>query len=262
MNAVRLLTAAAAAGLIFAAPSCKLPRDSADANATESRNTITLREHDTELPIVPAEQLLPLEPQQRTFQIVAGDNRGDLMPMILREARQAQPGEPGEPGEWVLEMDDLNVLVLEKDEEGNVLIVRMDLPRDGYMIVYQPPVRLIPSRITPDLRVEERSQASVHDPQTGQLQHTGDVTHTIKRVTRTRFDTPEGTQQGYMVITEHAIALGLANVEMEMEAGYLPGDGLVYRHIRYTITRLGIFGDTTRRTAILVDDQAPPAPTP
>lgn len=258
-SAVRLLAAAAAAGLMFFGLSCQFH---ADDEAAESRNTATLLEDETELPVVPAEQLLPLEPQQRTFKIVAGDNRGDLMPMVLREARRGDPGDPGEPGEWVLEMDDLNILFLERDDDGNVLIVRMDLPREGYMIMYQPPVRLIPSRITPDLRIEERAQASVHDPQTGQLQHTGDVTHNIKRVTRTRFDTPDGPQQGYMVITEHAIALGPANVELEMEAGYLPGDGMVYRHIRYTITRLGIFGNTTRRTAILVDEPAPPAPRP
>jgi hypothetical protein len=243
--ALRLLSAASAAGLCLVAGSCRLPAN-ADA-AAPPRNTATAPERQTELPAVPAQELLPLEPQQRTFEIVAGANRGDRVPMILREARQ------GEPGAWVMEMDDLNILFLEEDDEGNVLILRMDLPREDFIIVYNPPVRLIPSRLTPDLRVEEYSQASVLDPQTGELQHTGEVTHTIKRVTRTSFDTPQGVQQGYMVITEHEIELGPANVELEMEAGYLPGDGMVYRHIRYTITRLGIFGTTTRRTAILVD---------
>jgi hypothetical protein len=241
----RLLTAASAAGLILAAGSCRLPTD-VDA-ADRPQNTTTVPERQTDLPVVPAQQLLPLEPQQRTFEIVAGDNRGHRMPMILREARR------GEPGEWVMEMDDLNILFLEEDDEGNVLILRMDLPREKFVIVYDPPVRLIPSRVTPDLHVEEYARASVLDPQTGKLQHTGEVTHTIKRVTRTRFDTPKGVQKGYMVITEHVIKLGPADVELDMEAGYLPGDGMVYRHIRYTITRLGIFGTTTRRTAILVD---------
>lgn len=273
---LQLLIVAVAAGLFVTSNSCQLAMDAeaaethraanaqrTDAPPTADRDTPEepedLPEQESDLPVVPAEQLLPLEPQKRTFEIVAGDDRGDLMPMILREARQEEPSEagapgaPGEPGEWVLEMDDLNILFLEKDDEGNVLIVRMDLPREQYMIVYDPPVRLIPSRLVPDLRVEEYAQARVYDPQTRELQHTGEVTHTIKRVTRARFDTPDGLQEGYMVITEHAIDLGPADIELEMEAGYLPGDGLVYRHIRYTVTRLGIFGNTTRRTAILVE---------
>ena len=45
-------------------------------------------------------------------------------------------------GTWVLEMDDLTTLYLRRDEEGNVLVVRMDLPREGYAVVYTPAVTL------------------------------------------------------------------------------------------------------------------------
>jgi hypothetical protein len=200
-----------------------------------------------ELPMVPAEQILPLVEQRRIFEIVEGDERGKRLPMVLR------PAAPDERGTWVMEMDDLTTLFLTRDEAGNVLVVRMDLPREGYAIVYTPPVRLIPSRIHPELRVEETSQAQVLDLATGSLEHEGEATHTIKSVTRTRFDTPGGEQEGYMVVIEHSIDLRGAHLTMELESGYLPGEGMVYRRVRYTIVRLGLFGSTTRRTAVVVE---------
>jgi hypothetical protein len=242
-----VLVAAGGLAVMVLMASCQPPPEQAPSPhlPTDPPETPTRK---MELPTVPAEEILPLEAQRRMFEIVEGDERGQRMPMVLR------PAAAGERGTWVLEMDDLTTLYLTRDEAGNVLIVRMDLPHEGYAVVYNPPVRLIPSTLHPELRVEEESQAQVLDLATGSLEQEGPALHTIRSVTRTRFDTLDGEQEGYMVVIEHSIKVRQADLSMELEAGYLPGEGMVYRRLRYTILRLGVFGSTTRRTAVVVDE--------
>jgi hypothetical protein len=236
---------------VLAMMSCQRPPDPAGPAQAAARQAPGVPPQvpaaEMDLPMVPAEEILPLVAQRRMFEIVEGDGRGQRMPLVLR------PAATGERGTWVLEMDDLTTLYLERDASGNVLVVRMDLPGEGYAIVYQPPVRLIPSRLHPELRIEEQSQARVLDLATNALEHQGPALHTIKSVTRTRFDTPGGEQEGYMVVIEHSINLRGANLSLDLEGGYLPGEGMVYRRLRYTIMRIGLFGSTTRRTAVVVE---------
>lgn len=196
---------------------------------------------------VRGEALLPLTERQRMFEIVEGDRRGELVNLVLRRTRD------GELGTHVLRMSDLNTLYLRRNDEGDVEVLRLDLPRENRAVVYEPAVRLIPGQVRPRLRVEEAGLARVYDLETGEFQRRGAVQHAVKEVSRARFHTPGGEQAGYMVVIEHSIDLDLGELRMEMECGYVPGEGMVYRHLRYTIEKLGLFGSTTRRTAVLAE---------
>ena len=198
---------------------------------------------------LPTEQLLPLAERRHTFRIIEGDGAGEQVQQTLRPAQEQE----GEPGQWVLELGDLNRLYLRRNEAGDVEAVRLDLPQENRAVVYDPPVVMIPARVEAELAGATTSRARVYDLESGELTHTGQVTHEIKQVSRSRFDTAVGTQQGYLIVIDHEVDLDLGNATLGLETGYVPGEGMVYRHMRYTIEKLGFFGDTTRRTAVLAE---------
>jgi hypothetical protein len=195
-----------------------------------------------------AQDLLPLEPRTRLFQIIDGDRIGEKLPLSLRRTG------PQEPGQWVLEFSDLNMLYLRVRAEGDVEIVRLDLPAEGHAVVYSPPVRMLPAHIRPHIHIEEQSVARVYDLETGKLKHTGQVTHKVRFASRSRLVTEVGAWDGYLIPVEHEIDLGAANVQLHLVAGYVPGLGIVYRRMDYTRLVLGIFGQTERRTAVLAEE--------
>lgn len=196
-----------------------------------------------------AEHLLPLEARTHVFQIIDGDRRGEQVPLSLRRP------EADEPGEWVLQFSDLNTLYLRTDAEGNVMILRLDLPEEDYAVTYDPPVRMLPAEIRPHERIDEQSTASVWSLESGELEHTGQVSHKVKFATRTRLLTEAGVWDGYVVPIEHEIDLDQADVQIDLAGGYVPGLGLVYRRMHYTHQAFfGLFGESRYRAAVLAEE--------
>lgn len=196
-----------------------------------------------------AEHLFPLEAWTRSFEMIDGDRAGEQLPLVLR-----QP-DPDEPGEWVLEFDNLDTIYLQTDAQGDIEMVRFDLPAETFSVVYDPPVRLLPAEIRPHVRIEEESTAHVYDLETGELEHTGEVTHKVKFASRSRFASDVGEWEGYLIPIEHEIDLPRAHVRIDLAGGYVPELGVVYRRMDYTREAfLGLFGNTERRAAVLADD--------
>lgn len=207
--------------------------------AAQTRETNTIR----------AEHLLPLAPQSRTFKMIDGERVDELVTLSLRRA-VAQ-----EHGEWVLDFADFDKVYLSTDDRGSLTIVRIDLLEDSYAVVYDPPVRLLPSEIRPHVRIEERSVARVYDLNTGRLKHTGQVTHRVRYASRSRFTTPVGQFDGYLIPVEQEIDLGNASVIIDLAGGYVPDLGMVYRRMDYTREGFfGLFGETKRRAAVLAEE--------
>jgi hypothetical protein len=197
------------------------------------------------VPTVPGERLLPLTERTRSFRILSGDGVGNRVTQKLR------PAEESEPGDWVLNFDSLNVLYLRRTEGGAIEMVRMDLPREDRAVVYQPAVRLIPPRLRPRLTEVGTGLARIYYLDTGERRRVGAFRHEIEEVSRARFGVPNGPVAGFLVVLDHEIDVDFGKVRLELEGGYVPGEGLVYRHMRYTKEKLGLFGETLRRTAVL-----------
>lgn len=200
-----------------------------------------------EVPTVSGEQLLPLGERTRLFRIISGDGAGEEAKQTLRRAGK------DEPGEWVLELNGLNVLYLRHDDEGAVEMVRMDLPREDRAVTYLPAVRMIPARLHPRLSEIGTGTARIYNLESGERTRLGAYRHEIEQVARARFDLPSGMVDGFLVVLDHSIDVDFGEVRLELEAGYVPGEGLVYRHLRYTRQKLGLFGETIRRTSVLTE---------
>ncbi|MEX2672300.1 MAG: hypothetical protein WD294_09350 [Phycisphaeraceae bacterium] len=199
-------------------------------------------------PRVPGEQLLPLDERTRTFRIVEGDRAGERVTLTLRRAAE------NEVGDWVLTMTDLNVMHLRRTRAGAVEVLRLELPRENRAIDYQPAVRLIPASVVPQARVEVTGIARISNLETGEQVRSGRFSHQVDQVTRSRFNTQAGERVGYLVVVDHQVDLDLGQLQLSLEGGFVPGQGMVYRHMRYTIDKLFVFSETTRRTAVLAED--------
>ena len=206
--------------------------------------------HEVEATAIQAERLFPLEPWVRTFEMVDGERLGEQLLLALRQA------EPEEPGEWVLEFGDLDTIYVQVDDEGSIELVRFDLPAEGFAVIYDPPVRLLPAEIRPHLRIEEESTVRVYDLETGELEHTGKAMHMVKFASRSRFVSDVGEWEGYLIPIEQAIDLPRAHIRIDLAGGYVPNIGLVYRRMDYTREPifLGLFGKTERRAAVLAEE--------
>lgn len=230
-------------GMLFAA-ACETPPDP-ELSAVEER----VAQHGAKAAALRAEHLFPLASWTRRFEMIDGERVGEQLPLVLRRP------DPDEPGEWVLEFDDLDTIYLQTNVRGDIEMVRFDLPAEAFSVVYDPPVRLLPAEIRPHIRIEEESTAYVYDLETGDLEHTGEVTHKVKFASRSRFTSDVGEWEGYLIPIEHEIDLPRAYVRIDLAGGYVPELGVVYRRMDYTREAfLGLFGNTERRAAILAED--------
>lgn len=198
-------------------------------------------------PTIPAEELMPLTERTQAFQIIEGDKVGDRVTQTLRRTRG------NEPGQWVLSFNGLNRLYVRRTTGGEIEMVRLDLPRENRAVTYEPAVRLIPATLHPDFIGEVRGLARIYDLETGEQIRTGRYQHELEQVSRASFHTPEGRREGYLIVIDHLVDVDFGEVRLGLEAGYLLGEGMVYRHMRYTIKKLGLFGSTLRRTAVIAE---------
>lgn len=199
---------------------------------------------------LPSTQLLPLEADRAEFLITDGDGEGRRVPLTLRRAEDGR-------GDWVMDFEGYNRLHLRQAEDGGIEITRVDLPERGQAIVYEQPVPLLPARVEPNGGREFRTPAGIVDLDSGEITRQGTAVHSVSPLGRTRFSLPAGTLSGYLLTMNQTVTLDNAELRITIEAGFAPGNGLVYRHLRYTIDKPLFFGSTTSRTAELAD----PTPT-
>lgn len=187
--------------------------------------------------------LLPLESRQSEFVITQGSDRGSHVQHSLEPA-------PNGDG-WLLTLEGYNQLHLRKADDGTVLITAIDLPERNQRIVYDPPVPLLPATVKAGQTYDAQSDVEIRNLQTGEVQHSGPADHHIDLLRRTQFDLPQGKTEGYLLEVSQRIDLSVADLELKLVTGLVPQQGAVYRDLQYTVETLGLFGDTTSRTAII-----------
>ncbi|WP_404296983.1 hypothetical protein [Halomonas sp.] len=194
---------------------------------------------------VEAGELFPLVPGESTFEVVDGDGEGR---QVLLELSAAE----GE-GRWEVRFGDYNILHLSELSDGSVLLTGLDVLTQGQIVLYEPPVVLLPSRIVPDRKWSASGRATVVNRETREVEHTGEYQHQVMPITRERFATPSGDYEGFLVPLEQTIELeAQAVIRLWLDLGFFPGKGLVKRSMKFVVDKPMWFGSTTRRTAELV----------
>jgi hypothetical protein len=187
-------------------------------------------------------ELIPLAAWNKQFKITEGKDRGKVVPVTLHHAKE---------GQWNLVFGDYAGIRMHKDSRHGLVMERLDLFKSRSYIVYEPALPILTTDVTAGGVIRREASFKMFDIVTGKLKRTGRVTHLVKQVSPSRFDTPAGLIDGYYIEIDHRMDMPYAQLHMALGLGCRLDDGPVFGSGHYTLTKLGIFTETKTAAAAL-----------
>jgi len=189
-------------------------------------------------------ELIPLTTWNKQFKITDGKDRGRTVPLTFQ--RDAATEE-----RWNLVFGDYAKIRIRSDAGHGLAMERLDLLKSRSYILYEPALPILTADITSGGAVRREASFKMFDIETGKLKRTGRVTHLVKQVSPSRFDTPAGLIDGYYIEIDHRMDMQYAQLNMKLGLGCRLDDGPVFGTGNYTLTKLGIFTETKTAAAAL-----------
>jgi hypothetical protein len=187
----------------------------------------------------------PLASWRKQFKITEGKDRGRTVPLI------SQPSLVDDK-RWQLVFGDYASIFLVKNPSGALIIERLDLFQSRNYIVYEPPLPVLPSDVNSVDSTGIQTGYKMYSRETGKLKRSGRVTHLVKRISRSRFDTPAGLIDGYYIDLDHRMEMEYkSQLLLSLGLGFRLEEGPVYGSGRYTVKKLGLFTETKTAAAAL-----------
>ena len=180
--------------------------------------------------IAPAE-LIPLASSQREFTIIDGKDRGKLVPLTIQ-------ADPANEKRWKLSFGDYGRLSI-RSSSGALILDRLELFKSKSYVVYEPALAVLPADIDA-VGLMRETEYKMYSVETGKLKRAGRVTHRIKRISPSQFNTPAGMIEGYQVELEHKMDMEYhSQLLLNLSLGCRPDEGLVYGSAHYYLRKLG-----------------------
>jgi len=194
-------------------------------------------------------QLIPLTTWDKQFKITEGKDRGRVVALTLRRDQDKN-------GSWYLTFGDYAGVVLSNSGRG-LMVDRLDLFKSHSQIVYENPLPILTPEIIDGRARRLQVGFKMFDAETGRLKRSGRVTHWVKRVSPSRFDTPAGVIDGYFLEIDHRMDMPYAQLQMALGLGCRLDEGPVFGSGLYTLTKLGIFTESKTAAAALTKVTGP-----
>ena len=188
--------------------------------------------------------LIPLATWDKQFKITDGKDRGKTVPLTFHR-------DPAKEGRWNLVFGDYAGIRIQNDAGRGLAMERLDLIKSRSYIVYEPALPILTIDITSGHAIRREASFKMFDIVTGKLKRTGRVTHRVKQVSPSRFDTPAGLIDGYYIEIDHRMDMQYAQLHFALGLGCRLDDGPVFGTGHYTLTKLGIFTETKTAAAAL-----------
>jgi hypothetical protein len=188
--------------------------------------------------------LIPLASWQKRFQIIEGKDRGKIVPIIFHH-------DPVDEQRWKLVLGNYGSVLMRSDSSGALMMERLDLFKSRSYILYEPALPILPGKRTPALATKRQGNFKMYDVETGRLKRAGHVTHAVKQISASQFNTPAGLIDGHYIDIEHGMDMPLASLHFTLRLGCGLDEGPVYGSGRYTLRKLGLFSDTKTAAAAL-----------
>jgi len=119
----------------------------------------------------------------------------------------------------------------------------------GY-IVYEPALPVLPGDINLSAPIRLQTGYKMYNRETGKLKRSGQVTHFVKQISHSQFDTPAGLINGYYIEIDHRMDMEYqSQLHLTLGLGCGLDEGPVYGSGHYTLTKLGLFTETKTATA-------------
>jgi hypothetical protein len=191
-------------------------------------------------------ELIPLASWQWQFKITEGKDRGRIVPLI------SQPY-LADDNRWQLTFGDYACILLVKNPGGALMIERLDLFQSRSYIVYEPALPVLPSDVNVLVGFTGlQTGYKMYSRDTGKLKRSGRVTHLVKRISRSQFDTPAGLIEGYYIELDHRMDMEYkSQLRLSLGLGFRLDEGPVYGAGQYTVRKLGLFTESKTAAAAL-----------
>ena len=193
---------------------------------------------------ITVKELIPLVGWQKQFRITEGKDRGKVVPLI------SQP-DPADEKRWWLVFGDYAGLFLVKNPSGTLTMERLDLFKSRSYIVYEPALPVVPGdeNLSGSIRLAE-TRYKMYSRETGKLKRAGRVTHLVKQISHSQFDTPAGLIDGYYIEIDHRMDMEYnSTLHLTLGVGCRLDEGPVYGSGQYKLKKLGLFTETKTATA-------------
>jgi hypothetical protein len=192
---------------------------------------------------IPVKELIPLVSWQKQFKITEGTDRGKVVPLI------SQPDLTDEK-RWRLVFGDYAGILLVKNPSGALMMERLDLFKSRSYIVYEPALPVLQGDVSSSGSIRLQTRYKMYSRETGKLKRAGRVTHFVKQISRSQFDTPAGLIDGYYIEIDHRMDMEYnSQLHLTLGLGCRLDDGPVYGSGRYTLKKLGLFTETKTAAA-------------
>jgi hypothetical protein len=187
--------------------------------------------------------LIPLVSWQKQFKITEGKDRGRVVPLI------SQP-DPADEKRSTLVFGDYAGILLVKNPNGALMMERLDLFKSRSYVVYEPALPVLPGNVNLSGSSRLQTGYKMYSRETGKLKRAGRVTHLVKQISHSQFDTPAGLIDGYYIEIDHRMDMEYnSNLRLTIGLGCGLDEGPVYGSGHYTLTKLGLFTETKTATA-------------
>jgi hypothetical protein len=189
---------------------------------------------------ITVKELIPLVSWQKQFKITEGTDRGKVVlisqPDLADEKR------------WRLVFGDYAGILLVKNPSGALMMERLDLYKSRSYIVYEPALPVLQGDVSSSGSIRLQTRYKMYSRETGKLKRAGGVTHFVKQISHSQFDTPAGLIDGYYIEIDHRMDMEYnSQLHLSLGLGCRLDDGPVYGSGRYTLKKLGaVHGDQDR----------------
>ena len=127
---------------------------------------------------------------------------------------------------------------------------RLDLFKSRSYIVYEPALPVLPEDVNLSGPIRLQTGYRMYSRETGKLKRAGQVTHLVKQISHSHFDTPAGLINGYYIEIDHRMDMEYnSTLHLSLGLGCRLDEGPVYGSGQYRLKKLGLFTETKTATA-------------
>lgn len=176
-------------------------------------------------------RLNPLKPAVATISYVEGSRKGKTARMVTKAAE-------GEA--WEQTVESIRTMFLQQTDGQIVLPSEKDVD-ENVAITYDPPLVLLPAKVTAGHKHEGKSIMTVNNLKTGKERDKGPCHYSVELLGMQSIATPAGPIDAYLFRTVREIDLSLAKVKVTIHTAHAPERGIIMTRVEQNTRAIGLF---------------------